>query len=148
MVHRLLLAVASPLVGSSACSWNSWSLEHRFCSIVLVHGLSCCQACGLFLDQGSNSCLLHWQADWATREAPSCLFEKSLPLSTSDLTLSHCSFCVCLTRPCPRPHNLLQLACAERLISFPASISSFACPPLPSTFFIQKCFFSTRVHLP
>ena len=27
----------------------------------MVHGLSRCMACGL--DQGSNPCLLHWQAD-------------------------------------------------------------------------------------
>ena len=29
----------------------------------MVHGLRCCTACGIFLDQGSNPCLLHWQAD-------------------------------------------------------------------------------------
>ena len=27
------------------------------------HGLSCSKACGIFLDQGLNPCLLHWQAD-------------------------------------------------------------------------------------
>ena len=26
-------------------------------------GLSCSAACGIFPDQGSNPCLLHWQAD-------------------------------------------------------------------------------------
>ena len=26
-------------------------------------GLSCCAACGIFPDQGSNPCPLHWQAD-------------------------------------------------------------------------------------
>ena len=26
-------------------------------------GLSCSVACGIFLDQGSNPCLLHWQVD-------------------------------------------------------------------------------------
>ena len=30
---------------------------------VVAHGLSCSTACGIFLDQGSNPCLLHWQAD-------------------------------------------------------------------------------------
>ena len=29
----------------------------------MVNGLSCSAACGIFLDQGSNLCLLHWQAD-------------------------------------------------------------------------------------
>ena len=32
-------------------------------SVVVAHGLSCSAACGIFLDQGSNPCLLHWQAD-------------------------------------------------------------------------------------
>ena len=27
-----------------------------------AHGLSCSAACGIFLDQGSNPCPLHWQA--------------------------------------------------------------------------------------
>ena len=31
--------------------------------VVVVHGLSCSVACGIFPDQGSNSCPLHWQAD-------------------------------------------------------------------------------------
>ena len=34
-----------------------------FSSIVVEHGLNCSKACGIFLDQGSNLCLLHWQAD-------------------------------------------------------------------------------------
>ena len=32
-------------------------------SVVAVHGLSCSAACGIFPDQGSNLCSLHWQAD-------------------------------------------------------------------------------------
>ena len=32
-------------------------------SIVGVHGLSCSATCGIFLNQGSNWCLLHCQAD-------------------------------------------------------------------------------------
>ena len=32
-------------------------------SIVVVFGLSCTVACGIFPDEGSNLCLLHWQAD-------------------------------------------------------------------------------------
>ena len=31
-------------------------------SIVVVQRLSCSTACGIFLDQGSKLCLLHWQA--------------------------------------------------------------------------------------
>ena len=67
-VQRLLSAVASLAAEPrfqgaqfqfSSC--GSWSLEHS--SIVGVHGLSCSEACGIFLDQGSNPCLLHWQVD-------------------------------------------------------------------------------------
>ena len=32
-------------------------------SVVVVHGPSCSTACGIFPDQGSNPCPLHWQAD-------------------------------------------------------------------------------------
>ena len=32
-------------------------------STFVVHRLSCSKACGIFLHQGSNLCLLHWQAD-------------------------------------------------------------------------------------
>ena len=29
----------------------------------MAHGLSCSAACGIFPDQGTNPCPLHWQAD-------------------------------------------------------------------------------------
>ena len=32
-------------------------------SAIVAHGLSCSVACGIFPDQGSNPCPLHWQAD-------------------------------------------------------------------------------------
>ena len=32
-------------------------------SVVVAHGLSCSAACGIFPEQGSNPCPLHWQAD-------------------------------------------------------------------------------------
>ena len=32
-------------------------------SVIVAHGPSCSAACGIFPDQGSNPCLLHWQAD-------------------------------------------------------------------------------------
>ena len=32
-------------------------------SVVVAHGLSRSAACGIFPDQGSNLCPLHWQAD-------------------------------------------------------------------------------------
>ena len=48
--------------GLSGC--GSRALEHRLSSsVVVAHGLSCFTACGIFLDQGSNPCPLHWQVD-------------------------------------------------------------------------------------
>ena len=32
-------------------------------SVLVAHGPSCSAACGIFPDQGSNPCPLHWQAD-------------------------------------------------------------------------------------
>ena len=32
-------------------------------SVVVALGLTISAACGIFLDQGSNLCLLHWQVD-------------------------------------------------------------------------------------
>ena len=40
---------------------NSPALEHG--SVVEAHELSCPEACGIFLDQGSKPCPLHWQVD-------------------------------------------------------------------------------------
>ena len=51
-VRGLLIAVAS-------------LVEHRLqgtqTSVVVAHRLGCSVACGIFLDQGLNPCLLHWQ---------------------------------------------------------------------------------------
>ena len=33
-------------------------------SIVVTHGLSCSEACGVFPDQGLNPCLLNWQVNF------------------------------------------------------------------------------------
>ena len=54
-VCGLLFAVAS-LVAEHG-------LEGALATVVGAHGLSCSTACGSFLDQGSNPCLLHWQVD-------------------------------------------------------------------------------------
>ena len=56
----LLQNTASRVCGLSSCS--SRALEHWFNSCGTC-GLSCSTARELFSDQGSNPCLLHWQAD-------------------------------------------------------------------------------------
>ena len=50
------LALSRPLLLRSTGS-------SRAGSVVVAHGPSCSVACGIFPDQGSNPCPLHWQAD-------------------------------------------------------------------------------------
>ena len=64
VVCGLLISVTSPAVehrlgtrGVAAPGLRSTGLT------AAAHGLSCRAAYGSFLDQGSNSCPLHWQAD-------------------------------------------------------------------------------------
>ena len=70
-VQGLSLGAASGGHSSSRCgglspSWPllPWSTgSRRAGSVVVAHGPSCSAACGIFPDQGSNPCRLHWQAD-------------------------------------------------------------------------------------
>ena len=52
----LFIAVRGPLLLQSTGS-------RRAGSVVGAHRPSCSAACGIFPDQGSNPCPLHWQAD-------------------------------------------------------------------------------------
>ena len=47
--------------GGFSC-WGAWALGSRD-SVVVAHGLSWSEACGIVPDQASNLCPLHWQAD-------------------------------------------------------------------------------------
>ena len=49
------LTIAASLVGSTG--------SRHAGSVVVAHRPSCSTACGIFPDQGSNPCPLHWQAD-------------------------------------------------------------------------------------
>ena len=51
---RLLIAVATPVAEHGLQSWRS---------AVVVCGLTCYEACGVFLDQGLNLCPLYCKAD-------------------------------------------------------------------------------------
>ena len=70
-VRGLSLVAASGGHSSSRCAGLSlsrplllWSTGSRCAgSVVGAHGPSCSAACGIFPDQGSNPCPLHWQAD-------------------------------------------------------------------------------------
>ena len=70
-VRGLSLVVASGGHSSSWCVGLSLSRplllqstgSRHAGSVIVAHGPSCSAACGIFLDQGSNLCPLHWQAD-------------------------------------------------------------------------------------
>ena len=70
-VRGLSLVAASRGRSSSRCAGLSLSQplllrstgSRHAGSVVVVHGPSCSAACGIFPDQGSNPCPLHWQAD-------------------------------------------------------------------------------------
>ena len=70
-VRGLSLVVASGGHSSSRCAGLSLSRplllpstgSRRAGSVIVAHGPSCSAACGIFPDQGSNPCPLHWQAD-------------------------------------------------------------------------------------
>ena len=73
-------------------------------SIIVMHGLGCHQACGIFPDKGLSLCRLHWQADSQPldyQESPtesssssatstrSCLLRWSCPLKSTEVSLSY-----------------------------------------------------------
>ena len=70
-MRGLSLVVARGGHSSSRCAGLSLSRplllrsisSRRAGSVVVAHGPSCSAACGIFPDQGSNPCPLHWQAD-------------------------------------------------------------------------------------
>ena len=62
-------------LGFSSC--GSWALEHKLIRL----RFSCSMACGIFLDQGWNPCLLHGQADSWSLSHPGSLREAFLNIS-------------------------------------------------------------------
>ena len=70
-VRGLSLVAASGGHSSSRCAGLSLSQplllrstgSRRAGSVIVAHRPSCSAACGIFPDQGSNPCPLHWQAD-------------------------------------------------------------------------------------
>ena len=70
-MRGLYLVAASGGHSSSRCAglslsrplWLRSTGSRRSGSAIVAHGPSCFAACGIFPDQGSNPCPLHWQAD-------------------------------------------------------------------------------------
>ena len=61
-VPGLLIGVVSLVERGLYVCGLQW-LQHSS-SVVVAHGLSCCTPCGIFPDQGSNLCPLHWQVEY------------------------------------------------------------------------------------
>ena len=103
-VYGLLTAVASLVVEHRLQAHGLQQLQHTGSvvvarglqsagSVVVAHGLSCSTACGIFPDQGSNPCPLHWQADSQPlrhQGSPCDLFNDSH--SNRCEVMSHCGF--------------------------------------------------------
>ena len=88
-VRGLSLVAASGGHSSSQCAGLSlsWRLLLRSTgsrpagSVIVAHWPSCSAACGIFPDQGSNPCPLHWQADSQPlrhQGSLTCIFLKGL----------------------------------------------------------------------
>ena len=87
-MRGLSLVAASGGHSSSRCAGLSLSQplllrstgSRRAGSVVVAHEPSCSAACGIFPDQGSNPCALHWQADSQPlrhQGSPSAFFKDS-----------------------------------------------------------------------
>ena len=64
LLHSLFSSCGAQALGHMGfSSCGSRVLELRLEPGLVVHGLSCSMACGIFPNQGSNPCLLNWQAD-------------------------------------------------------------------------------------
>ena len=57
----LFIAVRRPFIVTASLLRGTRS--RRAGSVTVAHGPSCSATCGIFPDQGSNPCPLHWQAD-------------------------------------------------------------------------------------
>ena len=78
------LSLSRPLLLQSTGS-------RRTGSVVVAHGPSCSVACGIFPDQGSNLCPLHWQADsqpLCHQGSPQVLFRGNFSMCSCGLIVS------------------------------------------------------------
>ena len=104
-VRGLSPVAASGGHSSSRCAGPSlsWPLllrsigSRRAGSVIVAHGPSCSAAYGIFPDQGSNPCPLHWQADSQPlrhQGSPHCGFDLHFPGDE----WCWASFCVLISR--------------------------------------------------
>ena len=99
-MRGLSLVAASGGHSSSRCAGLSlsrplslWSTSSRRAgSVVVAHGPSCSAACGIFPNQGSNLCPLHWQADsqpLCHQGSPCLIFISPFKQPSNNLKLYH-----------------------------------------------------------
>ena len=74
----MLLKVLASLVAKYRLDARRLQQFRHVGSVVVAQGLHCFKASGIFPDQGSNPCLLRWQAGFFTREPPEELFSEIL----------------------------------------------------------------------
>ena len=124
------LSLSRPLLLQSTGS-------RRAGSAVVAHGPSCSAACGIFPDQGSNPCPLHWQAD-------------SQPLRHQGSPTTHllitCSlvFFTLLSMPA-RSHFPNQTICSLRVNSMTGSNTVLVCT---AVHIVSKPFSTHLIHFP
>ena len=77
-----------------ACGLNSCGSRTRSTgSIVVAHKLNCSVACGIFMDKGSNLCLLHWQANCLSLSQQESVL---LAILTTDCDSSSLALSLCI----------------------------------------------------
>ena len=142
--------------GFSSC--GSRALEHRLSSRCGARKLSCFSACGIFLDQGSNLCLLHRQGDSATlshQGSPLWLLLSlvshhqacCLPLLTETPSIS-LGFLTPLPNTSSFPINFLQRWCVCACVSSPKNtrIPQYYIPDASSACLMPFSIYFTNFH--
>ena len=121
----LLIAMAPSCCGARA-------LGRRMGLVVAAHGFSCLTACGIFPDQGSNLCLLLWQADsYPPRlhhTTPSSPWAPSSLIRGSLLPQNQCTSFALIQSPFSPSHSW---SCSLRHAQPDLSQQLFCCPLPP-----------------